>query len=127
MCVPPPARGGRNLWRVDEREAAVAGGDAGEGEEQGEEAEPPQPKPLPWPIIPTAHEVHSNFWLAYTPSFSLSVTRILWFSVLATSLYQLPACVQHSILISLKIQGLDGIAGVPNYLHELVICPENEE
>lgn len=34
---------------------------------------------------------------------------------------------QHSILISLKIQGLEGIAGVSNYIHKLVICPENEE
>lgn len=34
---------------------------------------------------------------------------------------------QHSILISFKIQGLEGIAGVSNYLHKLVICPENEE
>lgn len=34
---------------------------------------------------------------------------------------------QHSILISPKIQGLEGIAGVSNYLHKLVICPEDEE
>lgn len=41
--------------------------------------------------------------------------------------YQLLASVQHFILISLKIPASDGIAGVPNYLHKLVICPENEE
>lgn len=34
---------------------------------------------------------------------------------------------QLSILISLKIHGLEGIAGVSNYVHKLVICPENEE
>lgn len=34
---------------------------------------------------------------------------------------------QHSILISLKIWDLEGIAGVSNYLHKLVICSENEE
>lgn len=37
-------------------------------------------------------------------------------------------CVYTALhLISLKIQGLEEIAGVSNYLHKLVICPENEE
>lgn len=34
---------------------------------------------------------------------------------------------QHSNLISMKIQGLEGIAGISNYLHKPVMCRENEE
>lgn len=34
---------------------------------------------------------------------------------------------QCSILISLKIWDVEGIAEVSNYLHKLVICSENEK